>query len=81
MTLNIIKTSGIISFYNGMSAALLRQATYSTTRFAFYEYAKETLVEWETRKGNQIHKNQLPFYQKIIIAGLGGGLGSIVGNF
>ena len=79
MTLNIIKTGGVFSLYNGMSAALLRQGTYSTARFAIYEYAKEILVEWEFRKGNHIHKNQLPFYQKIIIAGLGGGIGSIFG--
>lgn len=80
MTFNIIKTTGFFSLYNGMSAALLRQGTYSTTRFAFYEYAKEVLVEWEAKKGNNIQKNELPFYQKMIIAGLGGGFGSIVGK-
>ncbi|CAF0848113.1 unnamed protein product [Brachionus calyciflorus] len=51
MAMKIIKTTGFFSLYNGMSAALLRQATYSTTRFAFYEWAKEILVEIETKKG------------------------------
>lgn len=72
----MIKTSGFFSLYNGISAALLRQGTYSTTRFAFYEFAKEVLIE----KGNYKNSNQLPFYQKMIIAGLGGGIGSIFGK-
>jgi solute carrier family 25 (mitochondrial dicarboxylate transporter), member 10 len=36
MGVNIVKTSGFGSLYNGLSAALLRQATYSGTRFYSY---------------------------------------------
>ena len=64
-----------------MSAALFRQATYSSTRFGFYEFAKDVLSKRhsnDTQSGDAI--NQLPFYQKMIIAGLAGGLGSIVGT-
>lgn len=64
-----------------MSAALFRQATYSSTRFGFYEFAKDILAKRnsnDTQSGDVI--NQLPFYQKMAIAGLAGGLGSIVGT-
>lgn len=36
-TLKIIKNQGFLALYNGLSASLLRQGTYSTTRFGFYE--------------------------------------------
>jgi len=36
-TANIIKADGILALYNGLSASLVRQLTYSTTRFAIYE--------------------------------------------
>ena len=33
MTVNIVKTNGFFSLYNGISAAILRQATYSSNNF------------------------------------------------
>ena len=75
MTKSIIKTTGFFSLYSGLSAALLRQATYSTFRFSFYETSKTLLLERRNQKDNN-----LPFYQKIILAGIGGGLGSIFGK-
>lgn len=36
-TLNIIKKQGVLALYSGLSASLLRQGTYSTTRFGVYE--------------------------------------------
>lgn len=41
MFVSIIKNEGIFAIYSGLSAALLRQATYSTTRFGVYEYLKK----------------------------------------
>ena len=79
MTRNIIQTDGFLSLYNGMSAALLRQGTYSTVRFAFYEFFKEILIE-RANKNRSSPTNQLPFYQKMVIAALGGGVGSIFGT-
>ena len=37
MTGNIIRSQGVLALYNGLSASLLRQLTYSTTRFAIYD--------------------------------------------
>ena len=77
MTNSIIKTTGVLSVYSGLSAALLRQATYSTTRFTFYEYSKTILME---RRAKINRTGDLPFYQKAILAGAGGGIGSIFGK-
>lgn len=78
MTVNIVKTNGFFALYNGISAAVLRQATYSTTRFACYEIMKSA-AETSARKksSNPNAKIDIPFYQKILIAGLSGGLGGI----
>ncbi|KKY17459.1 putative mitochondrial dicarboxylate [Phaeomoniella chlamydospora] len=37
---HVAKTQGIFGLYNGLSAALLRQLTYSTVRFGVYEELK-----------------------------------------
>ena len=37
MTGSIVRNQGILALYNGLSASLLRQLTYSTTRFAIYD--------------------------------------------
>ncbi len=82
MTKSIINTSGFFSLYNGLSAALFRQATYSTVRFSFYEVSKTVLLE---KQSNDVSKNSnlksLPFYMKVALAAIGGGLGSIFGKF
>lgn len=40
LTGKIIRERGIFALYNGISASLLRQLTYSTTRFGLYEVGK-----------------------------------------
>lgn len=39
-TAHIIRSEGILALYSGLSASLLRQLTYSTTRFAIYEVSQ-----------------------------------------
>jgi dicarboxylate transporter 10 len=73
MTSHIIKTNGFFSLYNGISAALLRQATYSTTRFAIYESSKKAVLK------NSDDKN-LPFWKSILIAGFSGSIGGFFGT-
>lgn len=41
LTGKIIRERGIFALYNGLSASLLRQITYSTTRFGLYEVGKQ----------------------------------------
>lgn len=69
---NMIKTTGFLSLYNGLSAAMLRQATYSTVRFGVYDIGKKAMAKPD---------KESPFYEKIFIAGLAGGAGGIVGKF
>ena len=72
MTANIVKTNGFSALYGGLSAAILRQATYSTSRFACYELLKTSLSKNTT--------GEMPLYQKIGIAGLSGFIGGVVGT-
>ena len=65
-----------MALYNGISAAILRQATYSTTRFAVYDIGKIIIH----KKSKNKHPD-LPFYQKIGLAGMSGVIGGIIGNF
>jgi len=39
----VVAERGILGFYQGLSASLLRQGTYSTIRFATYDYIKEQM--------------------------------------
>lgn len=38
---SILKNEGILAFYNGLSAGLLRQATYTTVRLGVYTWLFE----------------------------------------
>lgn len=68
----IAKDHGIRAFYNGISASVLRQATYSTTRFAVYDLGKKFMKT----KSNK----DMPFIQKIMLAGVSGVIGSLIGS-
>jgi dicarboxylate transporter 10 len=72
MTANIVKNNGVLALYNGLSAALLRQGTYSMARFAIYESSKKALVS-DTEK-------QLPFWKKVALAGFSGAAGGLFGT-
>ncbi|GMT35749.1 hypothetical protein PFISCL1PPCAC_27046, partial [Pristionchus fissidentatus] len=70
MSVKLYRSDGLLAFYNGLSASLLRQLTYSTTRFGMYETLKK-----------QFPSDQpLPFYQKAFLAGVSGALGGFVGT-
>uniref|UniRef100_A0A915AJD7 Mitochondrial dicarboxylate carrier n=1 Tax=Parascaris univalens TaxID=6257 RepID=A0A915AJD7_PARUN len=71
MIVKIYRGDGILGFYNGISASLLRQLTYSTTRFGMYETIKKQFPGDSTT---------IPFYQKALIAGISGACGGWVGT-
>ncbi|KAK5175706.1 Mitochondrial dicarboxylate transporter [Saxophila tyrrhenica] len=68
---HIFKSDGFMGFYRGLSASLLRQITYSTTRFGVYEELKEVF-----RHGTA----QPSFPALIAMSSTSGFLGGIVGN-
>lgn len=39
--INIAKNEGVLQLYAGLSASILRQATYSTVRFGVYDKLKQ----------------------------------------
>lgn len=71
MTVQIIKKHGVLALYNGLTASLMRQLTYSTTRFGIYEVAKQSVSP---------NGEPIPFVQRVAIAGLAGAAGGLVGT-
>jgi len=70
-TIKIVKNEGILGLYAGLSASLVRQLTYSTTRFAIYEVAKQRLAP---------DGGAVPFSTRVVMAALGGACGGFVGT-
>lgn len=70
--MNIIKKEGVRGLYSGLSAGILRQATYTTTRLGVYN----TLEEKSTKEDG----SPPPLYLKAIIGFTAGGIGAIVGT-
>lgn len=73
-TVTIVKKQGVLALYNGLTASWLRQVTYSTTRFGIYETVKQKLVAGQGGNPN------IPFYQKVLLAGVSGAAGGFVGT-
>lgn len=69
MGVRVLRSDGIMGLYNGLSASVLRQLTYSMTRFAIYEGVK-----------NNFLGKDMPFYQKVLLGGLAGFSGGLVGT-
>lgn len=70
-TAGIVRSQGFLALYNGLSASLLRQLTYSTTRFAIYEVAKQRV----SPKGESI-----PFPKRVAMAAFAGACGGFIGT-
>ncbi|XP_074648076.1 mitochondrial dicarboxylate carrier-like isoform X2 [Tubulanus polymorphus] len=71
MGVKVVRNEGILGLYNGLSASVLRQLTYSLTRFAIYETVKKNVTE---------PGENLPFYQKVMLAAVAGACGGVVGT-
>lgn len=63
LTRKIIREQGFLALYNGLSASVLRQLFYSTTRYGLYDIGKKALG------------NDISFITKIILAGASGATG------
>jgi hypothetical protein len=70
MAVKVIRDDGFLALYNGLSASCLRQATYTTTRFAIYDAVRSL-------KSN----SNLSFIEKISLAAGSGAVGAFVGLF
>ncbi|EAW18863.1 putative mitochondrial dicarboxylate carrier [Aspergillus fischeri NRRL 181] len=68
---HILKHNGVLGLYSGLSAAILRQITYSTTRFGIYEELKSRFTSSSSPPG-------LPTL--VAIACASGFIGGFAGN-
>lgn len=78
--LHILRNNGLTGLYSGLSASLLRQITYSTTRFGIYEELKSQLA---ARSGVDpiTQKPKPPSLPMLIaMASVSGTIGGIAGN-
>jgi len=69
---NIAKTEGIRGMYRGLTAGLLRQATYTTTRLGVYQSLEE--------KYKQTYGVNPQFLGKALLGCSAGGIGAVVGT-
>ena len=69
----MVRTQGIGSLYRGLSAGLLRQATYTTARLGIYNNLSSMAVQYNDGKA-------VPLWQKAACGLAAGGLGALVGN-
>ncbi|KAK4252009.1 mitochondrial carrier domain-containing protein [Corynascus novoguineensis] len=76
---HIIKHNGVRGLYNGLSASLLRQITYSTTRFGIYEELK---TRFSSRKTDSVTGKPKPpsLPTLVAMASASGFIGGIAGN-
>lgn len=68
MSAKVIRTQGFFALYNGISASLMRQLTYSTTRFGIYEVCKQQVG------------TDVGFVGTILLAGTAGAAGGFIGT-
>jgi len=67
----LIREEGILKLYRGLSAALFRQATYTTARMGIFRTVSNALQE---------EGKSMPFYKRAMAGLCAGGLGSIIGT-
>uniref|UniRef100_A0A672FPA7 Mitochondrial dicarboxylate carrier n=1 Tax=Salarias fasciatus TaxID=181472 RepID=A0A672FPA7_SALFA len=72
MAIHVVKNDGVLALYNGLSASLCRQMSYSLTRFAIYETVRDML--------GSSSQGPMPFYQKVLLGAFGGFTGGFVGT-
>jgi len=68
---NIARSEGLLALYNGLSAGLMRQATYTTTRLGIFTSLMDTF-----KKPNE----NISFLQKCAFGMVAGGSGAFVGT-
>lgn len=72
LTTKVLRREGVLGLYNGISAAVARQLTYSTVRFGIYEKGKQIVAASRD-------DGKATFGQTCLLAALGGGIGGYIG--
>ncbi|KAJ7553431.1 hypothetical protein O6H91_06G097500 [Diphasiastrum complanatum] len=74
--IKVVQTEGALALFSGVSAAMLRQTLYSTTRLGLYDLLKQ---QWQSPP-SQKESTGLSLPKKVAAGLLAGGIGAIVGN-
>ncbi|KAG6511029.1 mitochondrial uncoupling protein 5-like [Zingiber officinale] len=69
----ILRTEGAAALFSGVSATVLRQTLYSTTRMGLYDMLKK---KWSSSSDG----GSLPLHRKVSAGLIAGGVGAVVGN-
>ncbi|KAI5063807.1 hypothetical protein GOP47_0020477 [Adiantum capillus-veneris] len=85
MGLRLVQTEGMQGLFCGVSATILRQMLYSTTRMGVYHLLKQQLLMQAQPAINSathalVQDAGLPFCKKVAAGLIAGGVGAIVGN-
>ncbi|KAF8411379.1 hypothetical protein HHK36_003928 [Tetracentron sinense] len=70
--IRIVQTEGVAALFSGVSATVLRQTLYSTTRMGLYDILKQKWTDPSSRN--------MPLLRKIAAGLIAGGIGAAVGN-
>ncbi|KAK4758345.1 hypothetical protein SAY87_019646 [Trapa incisa] len=70
--IGIVRAEGAAALFSGVSATMLRQTLYSTTRMGLYDVLKQKWTDQES--------NTMPLGRKIAAGLVAGGVGAAVGN-
>ncbi|KAH7388510.1 hypothetical protein KP509_16G079200 [Ceratopteris richardii] len=73
ITLRLVQAEGVQGLFCGVSATVLRQTLYSSTRMGIYELLKRRWSESTANEG-------LPFFKKLLAGLIAGGVGAVIGN-
>ncbi|KAI9125106.1 hypothetical protein K1719_003722 [Acacia pycnantha] len=68
----LIQQEGVTALFSGVSATILRQCLYSTTRMGLYEVLKQ--------KWSDPNKGTMPLSRKITAGLISGAVGAVIGN-
>lgn len=68
----IVEVQGFTALYNGLTASLFRQLTYSTVRFGLYDILKQASKD---------SSGKIPFHQMVAMAGISGAAGGFLVSF
>lgn len=68
----IVQQEGVAALFSGVSATILRQTLYSTTRMGLYDVLKQKWTDHDS--------HTMPLPRKILAGLIAGGIGAAVGN-
>ncbi|KAJ3414395.1 hypothetical protein HDV05_006669 [Chytridiales sp. JEL 0842] len=77
---SIVKSEGIASLYTGLSAGLLRQATYTTARMGLFNTFMHYFQTVNTSSTTNSKPASPTFYQRAVAGLAAGAIGAMIGN-